>query len=205
VKTVESALECLVHRDADLPDSRQVSDSQIIGGLKERDPTSMSDLYDRYGGMVYAVAYRMVRNRGEAEDLVQERFLRVWTRAHLIDDSRGTLRPWLLTITRNVVIDHVRAKDGCAWRFEPTSYEQVPDAASYCPELAQRRERLLGAFAQLPADQRSAIEFAYFEGLSQSEISERMGRPLGTVKTWLRTALGSLRTSISMNGRVNSR
>jgi RNA polymerase sigma-70 factor (ECF subfamily) len=163
----------------------------------------MSDLYDRYGRMVYSVAYRMVKNRGEAEDIVQEIFLRVWTRAHLIDDSRGTLRPWLQTIARNVVIDHIRTRDGCAWRFEPTSYDQVPAAACYCPEIAQRRQSLLGAIAALPAEHRRAIQFAYVEGLSQSEISERMGWPLGTVKTWVRAALGSLPTSLNVNGCDN--
>lgn len=80
-------------------------DSRTIEGLKRRDPCAMKDLYDRYGRLVYSVVYRIIGNGGETEEIVQETFLRVWTRAHLIDDSRATLGPWVLAIARNLAID----------------------------------------------------------------------------------------------------
>jgi len=164
----------------------------------------MSDLYERYGRIVYSVVYRMIGNGGEAEEIVQEVFLRVWTRAHQIDASCGALGPWILTIARNASIDYIRTKSNRAWRFEPAYSDLMADPASLGPTISDRATEIRGAFKNLPAEQRNVIELAYFEGLSQSEISERIGRPLGTVKTWARLALGSLRRSFNVNGCQNS-
>ena len=171
------------------------SDSPIIAGLKRREPRAMANLYDRYGTLVYSVVFRMVGNSGEAEELVQDVFLRVWMRAHLIEDSCCTMRPWLLTIARNRAIDHLRGGRPGTRHFEHTTYERFPAPVCFDPLIwfSTEAERLREALAQLSVQQRTVIEYAYFEELSQSEIAARMGKPLGTVKTWVRAAIGALR------------
>jgi RNA polymerase sigma-70 factor (ECF subfamily) len=166
------------------------SDLQIIAGLKRRDPAALGDLYDRYGRIVYLVALRKVRNSHEAEDIVQEVFLRVWTRAHLIDNVRGTLGAWLLTVTRNLAIDHIRACSRHAWLEQPC-VEVIPGPVSH--EFSDIVDRLSAALTNLTHEQRRVVELAYYQGLSQTEISERVGKPLGTVKTCVRGALQRLR------------
>jgi RNA polymerase sigma-70 factor (ECF subfamily) len=152
----------------------------------------MTDLYDRYQRIVYWAATRALGNAGEAQDVVQEVFLRAWTRANLIDPSRS-LEPWLLTVTRNIAIDYLRSARRSGRSIEQTSYEfaPAPFAVHYPHSIDGLR-----ALTQLTDEQRQVIEFAYFEGLSQTQISERMARPLGTVKTWARTALAILRKSV---------
>ncbi len=178
------------------------SDARIIEGLKCHNPCALEDLYDRYGRIVFSVVFRIIQNTGEAEEIVQEVFLRIWTSAHLIDNSRGTLGPWLLTIARNLAIDYLRTArrrrqiyaDGSHQSLLPSI--RVESTACFLTYSGQLRD----AFDNLTQDQRTVIEFAYFEGLSQSEISERMQKPLGTVKTWARTALCTLRKSFDVIG-----
>jgi len=170
------------------------SDLEIIAGLKRRDPAALGDLYDRYGRLVYLVALRKVRNSHEAEDIVQEVFLRVWTRAHLIDNLRGTLVTWLLTVTRNLTIDHLRAHSRYAWS-DQSCFEDVPAPADR--EFSDSVDRLTAALTNLNAKQRNVVELAYYQGLSQTEISERVGKPLGTVKSCVRAALQNLRRRFS--------
>lgn len=173
------------------------SDARIIEGLKCHNPCALEDLYDRYGRIVFSVVFRIIQNTGEAEEIVQEVFLRIWTRTHLIDSSRGMLGPWILTISRNLAIDYLRTTRrrhsiyaDASHKFLPSSIH-VENTASFLTYSGQLRD----AFDNLTQEQRTVIEFAYFEGLSQTEISERMQKPLGTVKTWARTALCTLRKS----------
>ena len=182
------------------------SDSSTIEGLKRREPAAMAKLYDRYGALVYSVIFRVVGNSGEAEEIVQDVFLRVWMRAHLIEDSCCTLRPWILTIARNRAIDHVRGARPGARYFEHTTYERFPAPVCFDPfiSLSTEAARLREALALLSATQRTVIEYAYFEGLSQSQIAARMEKPLGTVKTWVRSAMGALRKSITVSGPQTS-
>lgn len=172
------------------------SDSQIIEGLKRRDPGAMTDLYDRHGSIVYSVVCRMVGTGGKAEEIVQETFLCVWTRAHLIEGTAGALGPWLLTIARNLALASNTACDQQR-RSEPTSHAFMSAPASFDPTrpFSNHTERLRRAFTDLAPEQRAVIELTYFENLSQTEISELMGKPLGVVKIWMRTALGVLRKS----------
>jgi RNA polymerase sigma-70 factor, ECF subfamily len=166
------------------------SDLQIIARLKRRDPAALGDLYDRYGRIVYAVALRNIRSPCAAEDIVQEVFLRVWTRVHLIDNLKGTLASWLSTITRNIAIDHLRAcaRHGC---LKQDSFRFVPAPMRF--EFSDSADRLQTALTNLTHEQRRVLELAYFEGFSQTEIAERVGRPLGTVKSCVRAALSELR------------
>jgi len=163
----------------------------------------MAELYDRYGGMIYRLVLRIVRDSGIAEDLVQETFLRVWNRAGAFDAERGAAGPWLLAIARNRALDYLRAQSRRgAYAMElnetehPARFVDFPaEALNF--DLARQIKR---ALEQLSAGQRAAIELAYFEGMSQSEIADRLGQPLGTVKTWQRRAMQQMRESM---GSVN--
>ena len=176
-------------------------DSDLARRLKNRDPHAMSDLYDRYGRLAYSLIFRVVRDTGVAEDLVQETFLRVWNRVQSFDQERGALGPWILTVARNRAIDYLRSADGrmSAGALEldrtetPAAFSNLEDSAL----TLDRARRLQAAFEKLNANQRTVIELAYYEGLSQTEMAERMHQPLGTVKTWVRTALKALREELT--------
>jgi RNA polymerase sigma-70 factor (ECF subfamily) len=176
-------------------------DADLARRLKARDAHAMADLYDRYGRLAFSLIYRIVRNSGAAEDLVQETFLRVWNRAQSFDPQRGSLGPWILTVARNRAIDYLRSIDGrmsagslALDRLEnPALYAEVEDSAL----SMDRTRRLKSAFEKLSPNQRAVIELAYFEGLSQTEMAERMKQPLGTVKTWVRSALKALREELA--------
>ena len=175
------------------------NDQELIERLRRRDPDAMSDLYDRYSRIVYSVILRVVRNASVAEELAQETFLRAWNRAGDFDSARGKLVPWLLTIARNRAIDYLRSTAGQQQSntFELVSSERVTlfvNTEDRMLDLEQAR-RIRAAFSQLNKNQREVLELAYFEGLSQSEMAEKLGQPLGTIKTWVRTALTNLRES----------
>jgi RNA polymerase sigma-70 factor (ECF subfamily) len=153
-------------------------------------------LYDRYGRLVYALILRVVRDNGIAEDLVQETFLRVWNRIQGFEAEKGALGPWLLAVARNRAIDYLRSAGGRMRRAVELDETEHPALFTDLEKQilnSDRVRRVKDALAKLSASQRAVIELAYFEGMSQTEIAERMGQPLGTVKTWARTALKSLR------------
>lgn len=175
-------------------------DADIARRLQRRDAGAMAELYDRFGRMAYSVILAIVRDASLAEDLVQETFLRVWNRIHAFDVARGALGPWLLAIARNRAIDHLRSLSA---RMDRNAYEL--DVREH-PSLFVDMERdvlntdharvIRSAIAKLSANQQKVIELAYYEGLSQTEMAERMGEPLGTVKTWVRAALKHLREEL---------
>jgi|SRR5208283_305651 len=175
-------------------------DSDLIQRLKRRDAEAMGELYDRFGKVAFAVIVRIVRNAGVAEDLLQETFLKVWNRVDGFDDSRTSLGPWVLTIARNRAIDYLRSTDS---RMAQSSCDLeklerprffTDFEANY---LSDDRIRIIRqAFTKLTENQRQVLELAYFEGLSQSEMAVRLAQPLGTVKTWVRTALQLLRQEL---------
>lgn len=175
-------------------------DRDLAERLKRREPQAMADLYDRYGKLAYSLIYRIVRDTGIAEDLVQETFLRVWNRAQGFDSERGALGAWLLAVARNRAIDYVRSAGGRMSRssFEIQETENPAVFAGFEKDLlnSDQVRRIRGALEKLNSNQRNVIELAYFEGLSQTEMADRMGQPLGTVKTWVRTALKSLREQL---------
>jgi RNA polymerase sigma-70 factor, ECF subfamily len=175
-------------------------DAELAARLKARDPHAMADLYDRYGRLAYSLIHRIVRDAAAAEDLVQETFLRVWNRAQSFDQERGALGPWILAVARNRAIDYLRSIDG---RMSAGSVEldrlERPVLFSAFEDSAlsiDRTQRLRSAFEKLSPNQRMVIELAYFEGLSQTEMAERVKQPLGTVKTWVRSALKVLREEL---------
>jgi RNA polymerase sigma-70 factor (ECF subfamily) len=175
-------------------------DSELVKRLQKRDPQALGELYDRYGRMAYALILRIVRDAATAEDLVQETFLRIWNRVQGFDGDRGALGGWLLAVARNRAIDYLRSKSG---RMRDTLELNENEHPSLYADLEQdvlnsdRAECLRKALEKLNPNQRNVIELAYFEGLSQTEMAERTGQPLGTVKTWVRTALKLLREELS--------
>lgn len=171
-------------------------DKELAERLRKRDAQALAELYDRYGRVVYSLIVRVVRDGALAEDLVQETFLRVWNRAQGFDAERGALGSWLMAVARNRAIDYLRSAGGRernALELEgvdhPSLYRDMESDI-----LASDKARVVrSAMEKLSPRQREVIELAYFEGLTQTEMAERMGQPLGTVKTWVRAALKSLR------------
>jgi len=159
----------------------------------------LAELYDRYGKMVYGLILRIVSDTGTTEDLVQETFLRVWNRAQGFDSERGAVGPWLMAVARNRAIDYLRSQGRriqSSVEFNETEHPSL--FANLQTEMLQFDviKRMKTALELLDGKQRKAIELAYFEGMSQTEIAERMGQPLGTVKTWVRRALQQLREEL---------
>jgi len=174
-------------------------DTSLVARMQRRDPNALAELYDRYGRVTFSLIIRIVRDAGTAEDLVQETFLRVWNRVHGFDAQKGSIGPWLLAVARNRAIDYLRSAGGR--ERNAVEFEETDHPALYCDmerELltSDKVRRVKTAVEKLPPNHREVIELAYFEGLSQTEMAERMGQPLGTVKTWVRAALKTLRDEL---------
>lgn len=175
-------------------------DEELVRRLQGRHPGAMDDLYTKYGKLAYSVILAVVRDQAVAEELAQETFLRVWTRIQAFEAGRGALGPWLLAIARNRAIDHVRSSGA---RMGRNSMELDANAhpslfVDLDREIYDKDHALVirAAIAKLGENQREVIRLAYYEGLSQTEMADRMGQPLGTVKTWVRTALKHLRAEL---------
>lgn len=181
-------------------------DRDLLARLQRREPEALAELYDRYGGMVFRLILRMVADPGVAEDLVQETFIRVWNRAGAVDPERGAAAPWLLAIARNRAIDHLRVQGrhriNTIMVDEIESPEFFVDFPADSPEFDLARQ-VKRAFEQLSPQQREAIELAYFEGMTQAEIAQRMGQPLGTVKSWMRRGFQQMRGVLDAGGTFN--
>lgn len=175
-------------------------DACLVERLKKREPRAVAELYDRYGRAVYSLILRIVRNTAVAEDLVQETFLRIWNRVHAFDAERGALGGWMLAVARNRALDYVRSVDG-RMAQQISQFEEFDNPGAFT-DFEEKlfnidRARLVrDAMAKLNANQREVIEMAYYEGLSQSEMAQRLNQPLGTVKTWARSALKVLRDQL---------
>ena len=174
-------------------------EASLIRRLRERDADALAEMYDRYSRIVFSVVLRIVRDRAVAEDVVQECFLRVWNRISSFDSEKGALGPWILTVARNQALDYVRSTEGRAWSTMVTA--DTERGSLFCNSEGQllnavEIDRVRKAVSKLTDRQRQIIEMAYFEGLTQTEMAERMQQPLGTVKTWMRTALRLLREEL---------
>jgi RNA polymerase sigma-70 factor (ECF subfamily) len=179
-------------------------DGDLLVRMQRREPQALAELYDRYGGMVFRLIARIVRDCGIAEDLVQETFLRAWNRAGAFDSERGAVGPWLLAIARNRALDYLRSQGRHSANTielneteHPSLFVNFP-AEALTLDMARQVQR---ALTRLNTQQREAIELAYFEGMSQSEIAQRMGQPLGTVKTWMRRAMQQMRENLGSEAR----
>jgi RNA polymerase sigma-70 factor (ECF subfamily) len=176
-------------------------DQELIERLRRRDPHALAELYDRYGRLAYSLILRVVRDASLAEDLVQETFLRVWNRVSSIDADKGSLGPWLLAVARNRAIDYLRSSAGRERNV--VELDQTDHPALYREMEADllasdKTRRVQAAMQKLSPNHRTVMELAYFEGLSQTEMAERMAQPLGTIKTWVRSALKILRQELGV-------
>ena len=169
-----------------------------------KDSQALADLYDRYAPVALALAGRILGDRSEAEDVLQVVFTRVWQEAGRYDATKGSPTSWLLSWVRNGAIDRLRRREALQ-RATLQSADHAPaghhDDAHDHDHSAEERERLAKAVASLPADQRQVIEMAYFEGLSQTRIAQRLGEPLGTVKTRVRLGMNKLRQALPVLSR----
>jgi len=156
----------------------------------------LSELYDRYSGLVYSQAYRILRDAGAAEEILQDLFYQVWRTAERFDPSRGSLAGWLLVAARNRAISRLRRKTG---KNEEPEENGVAFSATLDNRSTQNLllEKVRTVMSALPQVQREAVEFAYFDGMSHSEIAEKTGEPLGTIKTRIRTAMEMLKKVLS--------
>jgi RNA polymerase sigma-70 factor, ECF subfamily len=177
------------------------SDEQLLTALAQRDLSALEELYDRYSKVAYSLAYRIVGDRGTAEDVVQDAFLSIWRQAATFRRERGAVRTWLMSIVHHRSIDRLRS---AATAGVTVPYDELPEDKEETskPSIWQqawnnvRGDVVRRALDRLPVEQKKSIELAYFSGYTQSEIASLMGVPLGTVKGRMRIGLQKLRSML---------
>jgi RNA polymerase sigma-70 factor (ECF subfamily) len=167
-----------------------------MAAVRAGNQDAMTQLYDRYSPVVYAVALRVLGDTSAAEDVLQEIFMQLWRNPAAFDASRGNLTPWLAVIARNRALDVLRKRKPQT-EIDETTVSVEPDLAADA-DRTRVAEKVRSTLKQMPAAQRSALEMAYFEGYSHSEISQKTGEPLGTIKTRIRTGLIMLRKAVEV-------
>lgn len=189
------------HRSLDV-----LTDGELLGLVIRGDKQALSALYDRYARQVYSLALRMIENQSLAEEVVQDVFMTIWTRAETYRTERGPFSAWLLSVTHNRCIDELRKRRRRA-RLPTVDIEELrahPSSASddvtHSVLAKLDGHSVMEAMKQLPPAQKQVIVMAYFQGLTQSEISEALGTPLGTVKTRMRLGLLKMRDLLSQEG-----
>jgi RNA polymerase sigma-70 factor (ECF subfamily) len=176
--------------------AERVSDGALIERVIGGEESALAALYDRYSGMLHSMLVRILRDTQTAEEILQDVFFHLWNSAAKFDSARGSLPGWLLVSARNRAISRLR-------RRIPSEGDELQENAVALPfnlESSVAQQQLLGkvrgALANLPEGQRQALELAYFEGMTHSEIAARTGEPLGTVKTRLRSAVETLKKAL---------
>jgi len=175
-------------------------DATLVHLLLQKDVNAFEQLYDRHSRPIYSLVLRILQQAGTAEEVVQDVFLQLWRNAAQYDVSRGPFVPWLFTLARNRALDTLRLKSERQRRRENQT-EDLPPVASmpqYEQQLDEKRraEKVRTVMATLSPQQKKAIELAYFEGLSHSEIAAALKEPLGTVKSWIRNGLLRLKEEL---------
>lgn len=189
--------------DSSTSDAR-VADAELLRRMQQGEEAALGAFYDRWFPIVNCLVTRIVRSPADADDVVEATFWQAWRQANRYEHDRGTVQTWLLTIARSRALDRLRtnrrrredsiddAGGGVVGAFIASPSDPSLDA-----EHAERKQLVLAALAELPAEQREALELGYFSGLSQSQIAERTGQPLGTIKTRMRLAMQKLRERLS--------
>lgn len=181
------------------------TDLSLLQRIAGRDTDALAELYDRHSRLIYGLILRIIGDRGEAEEILQEAFVRVWTRAGIYEARLGGPLPWIVRVARNCAIDRLRARRVRAAVHAPgidvaEIESATPATGIQNPEAAvldvERKQTLTDALAGLPAAQRQLIEAAFFEGYTHSELAQHFGLPLGTVKTRIRAGLLAMRQSL---------
>ena len=173
-----------------------LSDEAVLALVARSDEQALAELYRRFGRLAYGLAFRILRDDALAQDAVQEAFLGIWRAAGRFSAERAKPSTWLLTLVHRRAVDLVRREE--RRRTEPLEAETEPGdvEATDEAELAAQRQTIREALRQLPAEQREAIELAYYGGYTQSELAERLGQPLGTIKSRMFTGLARLRETL---------
>ena len=173
-------------------DVRQnIEDAELLEAVAQQDESAMAELFDRYSRLVYAISLRVLKEPSLAEDVMQEVLLQVWRSPGGFIAQRGSLASWLAVVARNRSIDVLRRRA----HQEPLDGLTIPEPRSMARSVEDEllMSQVRGAVTQLPVEQQSSLQMAYFDGLSQTEIAERTGIPLGTVKTRIRAGLMAVR------------
>ncbi len=174
-----------------------LSDEALLALCTRSDETALAELYDRYGRVAFGLALRVLRDRALAEDAVQEAFLAVWRQSGSFDAERAKPSTWILTLVHRRAVDLVRREE----RRRADPIEDAPVAAGEATDeeawIRAQRQVVQEALRKLPADQREALELAYYGGFTQSELAERLGQPLGTIKSRMFTGLRTLRSLLA--------
>ncbi len=191
----------------DAPAARAAVDAELVRRMRSKDERALGTFYDRWFPVVHGVVSRMLESPDDVEDVVEEAFWQAWRQAERFEVERGSVQTWLLTIARSRALDRLRSRRRL--REDPLVDATAGEADSSAPtpaapsdpladaEHAERSQIVRAALADLPPEQREALELGYFGGLSQSEIAEQTGQPLGTIKTRMRLALQKLRERLS--------
>ena len=187
------------------PDPAQQLEAEIalLGRVAQGDRRGFEELYDRFSGVLFTTAYRVLNNQEAAEDVLQDVFIQIWEKAPLYDPTRGKPMTWAVTLTRNKAIDRLRStvrrnrlQDDV--EREAETFEQFDDRSSFDAVASGETSKLVReAIQKLSKDQREAIELAFFSSLTQTEIAERLGEPLGTIKARIRRGMMKLKDVIS--------
>lgn len=172
-----------------------MNDEQLIIEIRRHNQAAMSQLYQRYADLVYSIAYRVLGDQASAEECLQDVFLRIWQRIDQYDAERGTFVTWLARITRNMAIDRLRQAARRTTHAEALLSDETQPAMAFLEAWADRdrAENVRAMIERLPAEQVQVIALSYYGGMTQAEIAEHLGIPLGTVKTRMRSALQKLR------------
>jgi RNA polymerase sigma-70 factor, ECF subfamily len=172
------------------------NEEELLRRLKRGEAGALAELYDAYSTIVYRLIFRIVNDRGVAEELVQETFLKLWRRANLLDEGARSLGPWIVTIARNRALDYLDSSRPRTLHLESLDHRKVFSAIDEVLMNSPQTRELRDAVGRLNSNQRGVIELAYYEGLSYSEVAIRLNQPLGTVKSWIRSALQALRQDL---------
>jgi len=186
------------------PGNRTEIDAALVQRMANRDRAAFSELYDRFSRPLYATAVRILYDAREAEDIVQEVFLALWEKAASFETERGTAFSWAVTLTRNRAIDRIRMRKRRSELLAASIPEDLGYNTNSAPEdsaedlsFKEQAGAIRAAVSSLPAEQQRALELAFFSGLTQQEIADKLSEPLGTIKARIRRGLLKLRESLS--------
>lgn len=179
---------------------QELTDAALVRAAAEGDQEAIAVLYDRYAPMLLGLARKVVQDRDDAEEVVQEAFVHAWSRARTYDGERSSVATWLVLITRSRAIDRVRSRSvmertHAGARSDLTGLDASADGSAHVLH-EERRLRVQAELAKIPEEQRRVLELAFYRGFTQREIAEATGIPLGTVKTRTLLAMKKLRTAL---------
>src|SRR5262245_38232117 len=194
-KVAESERRVILTSDTKVNNMNSEAITQLLNQIQAGSEEALLQLHEQFATPVYSVAYRVLGNPQDAEEATQDVFLRLWDKANTFDPQRGNFTSWLLTIARRVAIDRLRKRE----RRDPSnsvSMDEEPylwETTLIGEDMTELQRSLLSVLNQLPKEQQEAIFLAYFHGMSHSDISAYLGKPLGTVKSHIRLGMQKLR------------